>query len=150
MKGSNPAVDPEWSALRTLIGPADFVPAAIERLLTAATDAEASDAYWELDNRVVVQGQLFEAAEAVARELVTRICSSGASEPGLSRALDLLVELAYGDADASEVAAGNLGLGARCRDEIRNGMHCLRSSAAAGDDRAQAAIRDLTDRLESE
>ena len=150
MMGPNPAVGPEWTAWRTLIGPADYVPAAIERLLTAATDAEASAAYWELDNRVVVQGQLFEAAEAVARELVTRICSSGASEPGLSRALDLLVEFAYGDADASEVAAGNPGLGARCRDEIRKGMHCLRSSAAAGDDPAQAAIRDLTDRLESE
>lgn len=149
MTGSQSAVGPEWSALRTLIGPADFVPAAIDRLLSATTEADAAAAYWELDNRVVVQGQLFEAAEAVARELVARICSSDASLPGLSRALDLLVEFAYGDADASEVAAGNPDLGARCRDEIRKGMHCLRSSADSGDDRAQAAIRDLTDRLGS-
>lgn len=148
MNGSHAGSGPEWRSLRTLIGPADFVPTAIDRLLTATTDAEARTAYWELDNRVVVQGQLFEAAEAVARELATRICSTGASKHGLSRALDLLVELAYGEADASEVAAGNAGLGARCRDEIRKGMQCLQVFVETGDDRAQAAFRDLVDRLE--
>lgn len=148
MSGLTPEGRPDWSSLRTLIGPADFVEGAIDRLLAAATDAEASDAYWELDNRVVVQGQLFEAAAAVARELVTRICSTGASMHGLSRALDLLVELAYGEADASEVAVGNVGLGAQCRDEIREGMQCLQARAAHGDDRARTAIRDLVDRLE--
>ena len=147
MNGSPPEGRPDWRSLRTLIGPADFVPAAIDRLLTATTDAEASTAYWELDNRVVVQGQLFEAADAVARELVARICSGGASMFGLSRALDLLVELAYGEADASEVAAGNVNLGDRCRDEIRKGTQCLQAIAANGDDRALTAIRDLVDRL---
>lgn len=77
MNGSLPVGVPDWRSLRTLIGPADFVPTVIDRLLTATTDDEASTAYWELDNRVVVQGQLFEAAEAVAHELVTRICSGG-------------------------------------------------------------------------
>lgn len=148
VSGSRPGGVPDWRSLRTLIGPADFVPTAIDRLLTATTDAEASTAYWELDNRVVVQGQLFEAAEAVAHELVTRICSGGASMPGLSRALDLLVELAYGEPDASEVAVGNVSLGERCRDEIRMGMQCLQTTAATGDDRARAAIRDLVDLIE--
>lgn len=150
MSGSSSGRGPDWRSLRTVIGPADFVPRAIDRLLTATTDAEARSAYWELDNRVVVQGQLFEAAEAVTQELVTRICSGGASMPGLSRALDLLVELAYGEADASEVAVGNVGLGARCRDEIRKGMQCLQATADIGDDRARAAMRDLVDRLEPE
>lgn len=139
--------EPDWHSLRTLIGPADFVPSAIDRLMTAKTDAEAVTAYWELDNRVVVQGQLFEAAEAVAREMVRRICTTEVSPPGLVRALDLLVELAYGEADASEVVVGDGDLGSRCRDEIRQGMPCLQARAPAGGDRAQAAVRDLADRL---
>ena len=80
--------------MRTLIGPADFVPAAIERLTASATEDDATAAYWELDNRVVVQGQLFEAAEAVAHELVGRLCVGSVSTAGVSRALDLLVEIA--------------------------------------------------------
>lgn len=58
------------------------------------------------------------------------------------------MEFAYGEADASEVAAGNVSLGDRCRDEIRKGMRCLQTAAAGGDDRARAAIRDLVDRIE--
>lgn len=90
MSGLYPQGGPDWGALRTLIGPADFVPAALDRLLRSTNDAEATAAYWELDNRVVVQGQLFEAAEAVARELVARICTTDVSPAGLSRAFDLL------------------------------------------------------------
>ena len=126
-----------------------FVPAAIEHLTASATEDDATAACWELDNRVVVQGQLFEAAEAIAHELVDRLCVGSVSTAGGSRALDLLVEIAYGESDSSEVALGNRDLGTRCRDVIQKGLVCMRASAAEDDDRARAAIDDIVDRLGS-
>lgn len=147
MSGRYPAAGPDWRSLRTLIGPADFVPGAIDRLLCASTAAEATQAYWELDNRVVVQGQLFEAAEQVSRELVRRICAGEASPSGLPGALDLLVELAYGESDASEIEAGNPDLGRRCRAQIADGLECMQAMVPVSEERARLAVRDLVDRM---
>lgn len=126
MRSTDHAPLPDWGSLRTMIGPASFVPGAIDRLLSAATDEEAASAYWELDKRVVVQGQLSEAAEPVAYELVRRVCAAEYSVPGLPRVLDLLVELAYGESDMTEVELGNADLGPRCRALVAVGCSASR------------------------
>ena len=51
-----------WSSLEVLGGFATDVPRRIRVLLTATSAAEAKSAYWKLENHIVVQGGVFEAA----------------------------------------------------------------------------------------
>lgn len=144
------AESPDWSVLRSMIGAAEFVPDAVSRMIHARTAEEASTAYWELDNRVVVQGQLFESAVWTARVVSEAICSAGPSEFGLSSALDLLVEIAAGEADQSELAHGNKNLGDVCRRELRRFLPCFRGLAVSDVDRVLLGVLDLLDHLEVE
>lgn len=140
-----------WAGLRTLAGTAGFVPGAIDRMMRSPTREAANAAYWELDNRVIVQGQLFEASEAVAVLVSSRVCAGDFSPAGLASALDLLVELAYGDANQSEIAAGNADLGDRCREQISRRLGCVKALCAKTvDERVLLGILDLVDRLESD
>ena len=141
---------PDWSRRRSIVGGAEFVPDAVARMVRAANAADASLAYWELDNRVVVQGRLFEAAAWTARAVAVAICRDTPSVFGLSRALDLLVEIAAGEADQSEIAEGNTGLGSQCRHELGQYLSCFHSFAASEDDRTLLAVMDLLDILEAD
>lgn len=136
-----------WGHLRTAIGPATFGPDAIDRLLSARTESEATGAYWELDNRVVVQGQLYEAAERATASILGLLTAGDYTQPGLGRALDLLVEIARGEPDPTEVAAGNVDLGERCRSAIAAALSQLRTLAHVDSPGAAAAIRDLVEEL---
>jgi len=64
----------DWGSLRS-VRSAAAVPGAIEALRTADTDDVAKEAYWRIDNEVVVQGELFEAAIATACCLVAALGS---------------------------------------------------------------------------
>jgi hypothetical protein len=139
---------PDWDRLRSILGGAEFVPGAVRRMVRATSMEEASAAYWELDNRVVVQGQLFEAALWTARSVAFAVCRGEASACGLTRALDLLVEIAAGEPDQSEVKLGNAGLGDMCRRELRQYLPCFRELAVSGDDQTLLGVLDLLDILE--
>ncbi len=137
--------------LRTSIGDSSFVPEAIERMLAAATPEDATAAYWTLDNRVVVQGQLFEAAPAVAARLLEAICAGQGTRYGLQRAMDLMVEIAYGEADQTEIALGNSSLGEQCRSVIAGRRGCiLQLAEAETDERILLGVIDVVDRVESD
>src|SRR5256885_12610401 len=77
-----------WSILRAS-GNASGVPHAIRSLLAAASEDEADRWYWKIDNTVIVQGALYEAALPTIRCLIVGlpICSPYARE----RVLELLV-----------------------------------------------------------
>lgn len=139
---------PDWSGLRSVVGGAEFVPSAVARMVHATTAEDASSAYWELDNRVVVQGQLFEAAVWAVRAVCAAICEGEPTVFGLGRALDLLVEIAVGEPDESELALGNADLGILCREEIGQHLRCFRGFAASEDDRTLLAVLDLLDIVE--
>ena len=100
-----------WKHLRADGGTAESVPDVVKEMLAASSEGAARDAYWRVDNVVVVQGQLFESAEATAALIVRSICNRDYTVHGLGYALDLLVELAYGEAHDSEVRFGNQALG---------------------------------------
>jgi hypothetical protein len=59
----------DWAALRTAHGNAAHVPDALVQLHSDREDVRRA-AYWQLDNYVVLQGTLFEAAPFVADELI--------------------------------------------------------------------------------
>ena len=60
----------DWPALPVMGDRSSEVPASLVGLLGAKSREEAKSFYWRLENVVVVQGQLFEAAPAVVSVLM--------------------------------------------------------------------------------
>jgi hypothetical protein len=113
----------KWSLLRMAYDRnAAEVPGALRALAAATSEAEVQRAYWRLDNVVVVQGRVFEAAEFVVQPLLQLLCLRNAAVQRYT--LDLLIELTGAAAypDPSEVERGNAGLVERCRARAREGI----------------------------
>lgn len=124
----------EWSRVQPDGG--SSVPAAIAALAAADSDDEARSAYWSIDNNVVVQGTLYEAAPAAARCLVVALLAAGpASRPWI---LELLVQLGSGG-DRHDGAA----LAPACREELVPGFVLFADGIHDLDDRTRAASIDL-------
>ena len=83
-----------WVDLVQAHGSAEDVPAAI-RGLAAAEPGEVERYYWRLDNVVVLQGSVYEAAFYVIPYLLA-IIDSGLPSENRAAAYDLLVEIARG------------------------------------------------------
>lgn len=109
----------DWKSLRAA-GTAEGVPAAIERLRDSQSPEEATRAYWQIDNTVVVQGALYEAAEWTVPCVLSVLpdCSPVARP----RVFELLYQLATGGTHREEVQAGNPNLDDRCRAGVKLGM----------------------------
>lgn len=69
----------DWGNYETVQGSADRIPQALRSLLDASL-AQADSYYWEIENQVVVQGQLFSAAEPTLQVLVASLLDP---RPGL-------------------------------------------------------------------
>ncbi len=105
----------DWSRLRAARSAAG-IPAAITELVNATTSEEADAAYWKIDNEVVVQGALFESALPTTRCLTIALhrCTPAARP----RVLELLVQLASGEAHPNEIEQGNAGIAGACGREL--------------------------------
>jgi hypothetical protein len=114
----------DWSALRaagvTGAGePATRVPAAVRRLAAAETADAARDAYWQLDNHVVVQGRLFEAAAPLVPVLLA-LLAGPLQGPARHDVANLLVEI-VGPAAVPDLAEDPR-LADECRRLAREGL----------------------------
>ncbi|MCG8418009.1 MAG: hypothetical protein MJE77_08720 [Proteobacteria bacterium] len=101
----------DWTTLAAQ-GSASAVPQAIADLLSAKTVEQAEEAYWRIDNTVVVQGKLFEAAVPTLRLVLTSIHQCAAVARPL--ALELLVQLASGSNEPADDGT----LARQCRREL--------------------------------
>jgi hypothetical protein len=107
----------DWSRLDAAQGTsASIVPEALEALRTATSEDAAREAYWRLDNTVVVQGRLFEAALPTAACIIT-ILGSSTSEVARVRLVELLEQISGG-----ETQPDRTGLLISIRREIRRGF----------------------------
>lgn len=106
----------DWSSLRAVASSAAAVPDAIRRLLEAETEVDARAAYWGVDNVVIVQGSLVESALPATSCLVSYL--GQVSDGARVVVLELLVQLASGEPDPTEIEAGNVLIGEHCRFEI--------------------------------
>ncbi|MEU9763296.1 hypothetical protein [Streptomyces sp. NPDC047985] len=97
------------------------VPGALRRLLAAADEDQAMAAYWDLENVVVVQGQLHSAALPTVSVLLAGLLDD-VSADARDLVLELLQQIVMGESDADEVALGNTDLGDRCREAARMGL----------------------------
>ncbi|UBV44783.1 hypothetical protein LAJ19_16695 (plasmid) [Deinococcus taeanensis] len=134
-----------WSRFRTVRGPGHEVPRALHDLLGASSPEEVDLAYWKLENGVVVQGQLFEAAEPVVSVLLAALQDPLPSfvKFGIG---ELLFQIVAGEADESEVALGNGELGSRCREQARQGLWTLYRELWSGG--LGGLAREILERIE--
>jgi hypothetical protein len=140
----------DWSAQRVIAGRSGAdVPAAVERLLAASSDDEAEAAYWLLDNRVVVQGQLFQAALPLVDVLLAALAGP---LPPIARVYvaDLLVEIAKGVPDESELARGNGTLEDDVRRAARAGLWLIYSLCLDGDTRLRERGLFIADAIDAD
>ena len=82
-----------WSQLQQAHGRAGHVPEAVRDLLSHDTEVVTS-AYWQLDNYVVLQSDLYEAAAYLPEFLIESL--QYAAPVGKAAILDLLYEIANG------------------------------------------------------
>jgi hypothetical protein len=135
----------DWSKLEACRGFASAVevPKAIEVILDGS-QAERQQAYWKIDDYVVVQGSLFESAPYAARLLVDGI---KANPQRLNlELLDLLFELANGNARGALVEHGRLkgkSIQKVCRDTVAE----LLPAFAAAQEGSTGAERQTIDDL---
>jgi hypothetical protein len=94
-------------------------------------------AYWKLDNRVVVQGQLFDSAPMLVPALFAAATGPLAG-PARRYLLDLLVEILTGESDQYEVARGRGQLGPEARRAASDDVWLAYSLAAD----AEAGVRE--------
>jgi hypothetical protein len=117
----------DWTDQRVIEGrdSAD-IPTAVGELLAATSEADAEDAYWMLDNRVVVQGQLFEAALPLVPVLLAALTDSLPAFVRV-RLADVLVEIMKGTPDETELARGNSDLAERIKRAAGPGLWLMYS-----------------------
>jgi hypothetical protein len=132
----------DWSKLREIAGGADGVGRALGRLLAAGTPADATDAYWQIENHVVVQGELFEAAEPAVSVLVAAFADERPRHVRIA-ALDLLYQILAGLPGPVEREAGNDDLLARCQARAREGFWLLLHEFLAGESAAALDVLKL-------
>src|SRR5437868_596771 len=112
-----------WSEKSVASGRADSVPQALMGLVSP--DASLRDrSYWQLDNEIVLQSDLYEAAYFVIPFLIQFL---RAKVPhGRDRIYDLLHEIAHGDAPASVMCRTKEGnevpLKEACSREVAKGL----------------------------
>jgi hypothetical protein len=110
-----------WKQLKTAEGFADDVAIFFPKMLLAKTEVEGEAAFWHLDNHVVLQGHLYEAAEYLIPFLISGTLVG--TPVGKWLCLDLLVEIAGGySTTSSEPVLGSVELAIRCKVAVRRGL----------------------------
>lgn len=132
-----------WSTLRQAGGTAEQVPHALMELLHAPTPELATQAYWRLENHVVVQGQLYQAAEPAVSVLMAALLAEESPRHVRLGVLELLFQILSGSAHDSEIAQGNRRLDEVCRDRAREGLWILYREWVCGERDAAGEVIKL-------
>jgi hypothetical protein len=111
----------DWSELRTQSGTAGGVPTALADLSQATSDESAENAYWRIDNEVIVQGELYQAALPTL-EVLLALASKVSSGPARRWLAELVQQIVCGQTHESETAAGNGDLAVRCRASAQQAL----------------------------
>ncbi|WP_437290964.1 hypothetical protein [Sorangium sp. So ce406] len=109
----------DWSALRAA-GGAGHIPRALQDLESASREDEASNAYWKIDNCVVLQGHVHQAALATVSCLLVTLLRC--TDVARRHVLELLVQIGSGEPAPSELALGESDVVDRCLAEIARGV----------------------------
>lgn len=131
-----------WGDLRTAGGFASSIPRALADLYVASTPEQAQDAYWRLENHVVVQGQLYQAAEQVVSVLLAVLSEERPRYVRIS-SLELLFQIVVGEPHVQELALGNANLAERCKNKAREGLWTLYKELHQGEREAAREVLEV-------
>ncbi len=131
-----------WDDLRSAGGFASTIPKALADLYGASTPEQAQDAYWRLENHVVVQGQLYQAAEQVVSVLLAMLSEERPRHVRIS-SLELLLQILMGEPHTQELSLGNANLAERCRNKAKEGLWTLYKELHQGEREAAREILDV-------
>jgi len=106
----------DWAPLRVQTGSASGIGNALKELLSGASE----EAYWKLENHIVVQGTVYSAAEAATAILVAAFADHRPKEVKID-ILNLLYQILSGLPAQSE----KYDLVERCRVRAREGLWLL-------------------------
>ena len=129
----------EWNELRTSVGTAESVPEAMHGLLAADSDDDAMIWYWQLDNRVVVQGQLYASAICLIPVLLSALLMR-LREPARYWLVELAIQIATGESHVSEAERG---LGSAALRAFREGLWIVYAQLNDDSARVRASAVDL-------
>ena len=140
-----------WSEKSVASGKADMVPEALAGLLS--TDENLRNrSYWQLDNEVVLQSDLYEAAYFVIPFLIDFLRVKVVH--GRDRIYDLLYEIANGHAPSSILCRTKDGdevpLMDACLREVKKGISVFRRDLTDANHRISQKAKELLDLLETD
>ena len=129
----------DWQAYEDIDGPAVNVARGLTALLESANAEEAEAAYWQLENRIVVQGNVYSVCVPAVRILVASLLND-CGFPVRVAVLDLLYQILSGSSVSEDpfiiercrayVAEGTWLIVREFvfgpRDAARDVLHCLR------------------------
>lgn len=137
-----------WNEVRVASGKAGHVPEALIGLLSPDEEAQ-NRSYWRLDNEVVLQSDLYEAAYFVVPVLVQML--SDRVTHGRERIYDLLYEIANGYAPPTTLCRTRDGrllpLQHVCAEELKKGRTVFDRDAMDEDPRVGAKAMELVELL---
>lgn len=134
----------DWSALRCAGGPATGVPQELRGLLAATNGEERHKHYWKLDNNVVVQGNLYEAAVPVVSVLCAALADGNTSPYAHSGIVELLFQLVCGEPHGSEIVLGRSDLDVRVKEAALPALWLFYRELATGySDLANMILEEL-------
>jgi len=112
----------DWSGLHSHDGHGEHLRLALSRLLAAENADVAQSAYWGIENHAVVQGELFEVAEACTSILIAALANP---RPRFVRiaVLELLFQILGGSASAQKSTPSDITQ--RCHRIAREGLLLL-------------------------
>src|SRR6266852_6321084 len=96
----------EWGRLTELAGSAERVGPALQRLLSARTAEESTGSYWQLENHVVAQASILEAAEPTVSVLVAALADERPRHVRIA-GLDLLFQILSDQPHEPELRRGH-------------------------------------------
>jgi hypothetical protein len=137
----------DWTRLRQAGGNAGHVPGAIRALLNSRSPEELDEPYWKLENHIVVQGRLYQAALPAVSVLIAALACPERPDWVRIGLLDLLFQLVNGTSDESEVANGLGDLAITCKQAARQGLWVLYRELLEGE---QDAAKDVLEEIEED
>jgi hypothetical protein len=145
-KGLAQLEEVNWSSLKTAHGTAEHVPVALRALAGAQDASQLFDAYWKLDNYIVLQGTLHESAYFAVPYIVDILLVSRWA-PLRVAAYDLLIEIARGVPDPARpwtpVPGAPEDLREACRKVVASGLDAYEPDLGSQDPAVRRRTLDL-------
>ncbi|GAA4519354.1 MULTISPECIES: hypothetical protein [Nonomuraea] len=135
----------DWPALTVCGGTAVEIPQTVEAMLSSSDADEVERHYWQLENRAVVQGQLYSSAPPLVSVLIAALLGE-LSRPARIGALELLYQLVTGTSHPEEAEA-HPDLGDECQKKAREGLWVLYRELLHGE---SDAAKDILDVIETD